>query len=205
VLQVHNSYLVTQDEQGILIVDQHALHERIMFEELRERVLRQPLESQRLLMPATVPATPKRMALAEQLKPLLDRIGVELAPLGPATLAVHAFPTFLFDKHVDAAEFITDLLDRAEDGEFDASAPSGRGAKPEAEGKGAEEEAVLHKVLDLMSCKAAVKAGDKMDAAELAALLARREEIERASNCPHGRPTTVRLTLRELEKQFKRV
>ena len=66
------------------------------------------------------------------------------------------------------------------------------------------EEAALHEVLDMMSCKAAIKAGDKMSEQELAALLAKRDEIERSSNCPHGRPTTLRLTLKDLERQFGR-
>src|SRR5690606_12617328 len=82
VLQVHKSYLVTQDEQGILIVDQHALHERVMFEELRQRVMASPLESQRMLMPVVLDASPRRMALLEPLAPLLERIGIEAEPFG---------------------------------------------------------------------------------------------------------------------------
>jgi DNA mismatch repair protein MutL len=193
VLQVHQSYLVTQDEQGLLIVDQHALHERGMFEELRQRVLGsgRSLESQRLLMPAVVPAGAKRQALFEQLKPLLERIGVEAEPIGRDAVGVQAFPSFLFDRKVDPVEFCEELLDKAEDGQFDL---------PNIH----TDEAVLHEVLDMMACKAAVKAGDAMRPEELAALLAKRDEIERSSNCPHGRPTTIRLSLKDLEKQFKR-
>jgi DNA mismatch repair protein MutL len=207
VLQVHKSYLVTQDQEGILIVDQHALHERVMFEDLRQRVLEKPLESQRLLMPAVVEAGARRQALAQQLRPLLERIGIDLTPLGPGSLGVHAFPSFLFDRKIDPVEFVRDLLDRAEEGEFDSAGAAAAKAPRAGESgaRGLVEEAVLHQVLDMMACKAAVKAGDQMGAEELAALLARREEIERSSNCPHGRPTTIRLTLRELEKQFKRV
>jgi DNA mismatch repair protein MutL len=191
VLQVHQSYLVTQDDQGLLIVDQHALHERVMFEELRRRVMGKSLESQRLLMPAVVRASAKRQALLEQLKPLLDRIGIEAEPIGRDAVAVQAFPSILFERKVEPAEFMEELMDKAEDGAFDVS-------------KASNDEAALHEVLDMMACKAAVKAGDAMRPEELAALLAKRDEIERASNCPHGRPTTIRLTLRELEKQFKR-
>ncbi len=194
VLQVHQSYLVTQDDQGLLIVDQHALHERVMFEELRRRVLApgSTLESQRLLMPAVVSASAKRQALIEQLKPLLERIGIEAEPIGKDAVAVHAFPSFLFDRNVDPVEFCEELLDKAEDGQLDQPSVN-------------TDEAVLHEVLDMMACKAAVKAGDAMRPEELAALLAKRDEIERSSNCPHGRPTTIRLTLKDLEKQFKRV
>ncbi|MCX5661199.1 MAG: hypothetical protein NTW19_16050, partial [Planctomycetota bacterium] len=193
VLQIHNSYLVTQDEQGLLIVDQHALHERVMFEELRQRLVGPDsrLESQRLLMPDVLPASARRLALLDELAPLLDRLGIEAAPLGPSTLGIQAFPSLLFDRGVEPAPFMNELLDRAEEGEIDVKNPGAR-------------EAALHEVLDMMACKAAVKAGDRMKPEELASLLARREEIDRSSNCPHGRPTTIRLTLRDLEKHFKR-
>ncbi len=222
ILQVHNSYVVTQDEDGLVIIDQHALHERIMFEELSARILGQKkLESQRLLMPAVLNLSPKRAALLEDLKPLLDRIGIEAEPIGPAAMGVQAFPTFLFDRQVDPVEFLTELLDRAEEGEFDNQPPlpqgegrgeggtSGQGAlgtnAPAAAVDDLVSEAILHKVLDMMACKAAVKAGDRLTPQELAALLARRQEIERSSSCPHGRPTAIRLTLHDLEKQFKRI
>jgi DNA mismatch repair protein MutL len=193
ILQVHKSYLVTQDEHGILIIDQHALHERVMFEELSQRVLGQgkPLQSQRLLMPEVIDAPPRRMALLELIEPLLARIGIEAAPMGPDTLAIHAFPTFLFERKVDPVEFMEQLLDKVDGGQMDISSDTAL-------------EQALHDVLDMMACKAAVKAGDKMTADELGSLLAKRDEIERASNCPHGRPTTVRLSIRDLEKQFKR-
>jgi len=187
VLQVHNSYLVSEDDQGVVIIDQHALHERVMFESLMQRISAGNLESQRLLAPAVVPAAPAHMDLLASLAPLLARIGVEAEPIGPTSIAVHAFPTFLFDRGVDPVEFMDDLLQKAES---EAFAPGS--------------EAALHGVLDMMACKAAVKAGDRMSDQELEALLRMREDVERSSSCPHGRPTSVRLTLRELEKLFHR-
>jgi DNA mismatch repair protein MutL len=191
VLQVHNSYLVTQDADGILIIDQHALHERVMYEELRGRVLGRNLESQRLLMPVVVEVEAAGQALLESLHPLLERIGIEVQPIGPRQVAVHAFPTFLFDRNVDAADFLRELLDRAGDDQLDVSSPTAA-------------ETALHEVLDLMACKAAVKAGDYLPPEELSALLQSRDAVERSSNCPHGRPTSIRLTLRDLEKHFQR-
>jgi DNA mismatch repair protein MutL len=191
VLQVHESYLVTQDDQGMLIIDQHALHERVMFEELRQRITHRPLESQRLLMPAVIHTTAVRIELLEDLQPLLERIGIEAGPIGPGAIGIQAFPTLLFERKVEPVAFFEDLLDKAQEGLFDISSP-------------AAVEASLHEVLDMMACKAAVKAGDKLSTEELASLLARRQEIERSSSCPHGRPTTIRLTLRDLEKHFKR-
>ncbi|GAB4108808.1 MAG: DNA mismatch repair endonuclease MutL [Phycisphaeraceae bacterium] len=193
ILQVHQSYLVAQEEDGLVIIDQHALHERVMFETLRKRVFGEgkPLESQRLLMPVIVDADADRQTMLEQMQPLLDKIGVEWSSIGPDAIAIQAFPSFLFDRDVDPCEFINDLLGKAEKGQLDLTNPNA-------------EEAALHEVLDMMSCKAAVKAGDKLTEEELSALLARRKEIERSSNCPHGRPTTLRLTLKDLEKQFGR-
>ncbi len=187
VLQVHSSYLVTQDEHGLLIVDQHALHERVMFEMLLEAVSKGPLESQRLLMPAMVEVDPSQMELLEGLRPLLERIGIEAEPAGPAVVAIHAFSTFLFERGVEPPDFLCDLLDRAA-----------------REGIETDLEAALHETLDMMSCKAAIKAGDRLSEREIAELLSRREQVERSSNCPHGRPTTLRLTIADLEKQFGR-
>lgn len=204
ILQFHNSYVVTHDttpgqEPGLLIVDQHALHERIMFEELRQRILvaGRSLESQRLLMPAVIEADAKRQALLDDVAPLLARLGVEVEPMGPTALGVQAFPSLLFDRGVDPVAFMDELLDKAEAGDLSAT-----DLRPEADAQTAE--AALHEVLDMMSCKAAIKAGDKLSDTELAALLAKRDQIERSSSCPHGRPTTVRLSLRDLEKQFHR-
>jgi len=100
---------------------------------------------------------------------------------------VQAFPSFLFERRVEPGEFVAELLER-----FDE------------EGWAPNDEQTLHEVLDMMSCKAAVKAGDRMSETELRDLLRMREEVERSSNCPHGRPTSIRMTIRELEKRFGR-
>jgi DNA mismatch repair protein MutL len=184
-IQLHNSYLVAQSDDGLVIIDQHALHERIMYEELLARVSRGPLESQRLLIPQTIAVSSVQMALLEHVQPLLRRLGVEVAPFGPGSVAVHSFPTFM--EKLEPVEFVRELLERGEQELLDL-----------------HEEELLHGILDMMACKAAVKAGDPLSAGEIEALLARRELVERSSNCPHGRPTTLRLTLRDLEKQFKR-
>ena len=188
ILQVHNSYIVTQDDDGLVIIDQHALHERMMFQTLIERVnTAGQLESQRLLTPVVIDVDRRQVDVLDQLGGLLASIGVEIEPIGPTAVAVHAFASLLFDRGVEVEPFVRNLLERAVDDDFEPST-----------------EQALHEVLDMLSCKAAVKAGDRMAEEELAELLKRRLEIERASNCPHGRPTTVRLSLRELEKHFKR-
>jgi DNA mismatch repair protein MutL len=184
-IQLHNSYLVVQSDDGMLIIDQHALHERIMYEELRARLSGGPLESQRLLIPATFPVAATQLALLEHIQPLLARLGIEAGVFGPSAIAVQAFPTFL--HKLDPAEFVAELLERGEQELLDLT-----------------EEELLHEVLDMMACKAAIKAGDPLTPAEIESLVQRRDLVERSSNCPHGRPTTLRLSLRDLEKQFKR-
>lgn len=187
VLQVHNSYLVVEDDDGVLIVDQHALHERVIFEQLLARVRDGPLESQRLLMPAVVHVPPARMEHLAALTPLMARLGIEVDAIAPHAVAVHAFPTFLLGRGVEPGAFVGELIERAA-----------------AEGFVPQGEAVLRRVLDMMACKAAVKAGDRLSDAELAELLRLRSTVERAESCPHGRPTSVRLTMRELERLFRR-
>ena len=184
-MQLHNSYLVAQSDDGLVIIDQHALHERIMYEELLARLQRGPLESQRLLIPHPVAVSETQVALLEQIQPLLGRLGIEVSRFGLGSVAVQSFPSFL--EKLEPGAFVRELLERGEQELLDL-----------------HDEELLHEVLDMMACKAAVKAGDPLSAGEIEALLARRDLVERSSNCPHGRPTTLRLTLRELEKQFKR-
>ena len=187
VLAVHNTYLVTQDEAGLVIIDQHALHERVMYERLWQRLGNGPLESQKLLTPIAAPATSRQIEAVERLEALLARCGIEIQILGPASIGIGAFPTLLFARGVDPVEFMASLLERAQRDEMPVS-----------------EEEALHEVLDMMACKAAVKAGDKLADEELRELLAMREEVERSAACPHGRPTTVRVTIDQLEKLFHR-
>ncbi len=184
-LQVHRTYLVAETDDGLMIIDQHALHERILYEQFQRRITEQSLESQRLLIPLPLRVPPDRAEAVESHASTLARLGIELQLTGPQTVSVLAFPSFL--DRVEPTAFVRDLLDVL----ADASGPP-------------QSDTLLHRVLDMMACKAAVKAGDVLTDAEIDALLAQRLTAERASNCPHGRPTTLRLTLRELERQFKR-
>ncbi len=184
-IQLHNSYIVAETTEGLEIIDQHALHERILYEELRRRLTDRPLESQQLLIPEIVRVPPDRLAALEIHGPLLARLGLTLSAVGPQSVAISAVPALL--QRVEPREFVSHLLDLL----------SEQGAHPDPE-------MLLHSILDMMACKSAVKAGDVLTSEELAALLARRDEAERSSHCPHGRPTTLRMSLRDLERQFRR-
>jgi len=178
---------VTEDAEGVLIIDQHALHERVMFERLIDRIADANLPSQRLLVPEMVDASADAIDAMETLGGMLSRLGFDLSASGPGTVAVHAVPSLLAERRVSIGAFVVDLLDRAAELR-DA----------------ADEETALRDVLDMMACKGAIKAGDALTERELADLLSMRERVERSSNCPHGRPTTVRLSIEELEKRFGR-
>jgi len=184
-LQIHNSYIVTEADEGFIIIDQHALHERIIYEDLCRKVSGGNLESQRLLMPETFEITDAQAEAIKANAQLFEKIGIQLEPFGPRTMAIQAFPSML--AKVNRLEFVQDLLDMLTDKTV-----------------GLDVERLLHEVLDMAACKAAIKAGRTLTDEEMAQLIADKETIERAGRCPHGRPTTIKFSLDELEKQFKR-
>ena len=166
-VQLHNAYLVAETEDGIVIVDQHALHERVLYEQIHSRLAAGTLASQRLLLPETVRATPEQVSAVQDNSELLDKLGIELTAFGPDTLAVQSFPGLL--ANLDVGEFTRDLLDRLAEHEGPANS-----------------EELLQDVMQLMACKAAVKAGEPLKPEEVEALMAQRDLAERSSTCPHG-------------------
>lgn len=184
-LQIHDSFIVAEADDGFIIVDQHALHERIIYEELRRRIQRGSLESQKLLIPESFQLTDAQADVLKANAELLEKLGIELAPFGPKTYAIQAFPTLL--AKASPLDFVQDLLDLLTDRCF---------------GLNAEE--LLDEVLSMAACKAAIKAGAKLTDNEIERLLEDKEITDHSSRCPHGRPTVIKFTLAELEKQFKR-
>ncbi|MCP4378883.1 MAG: DNA mismatch repair endonuclease MutL, partial [bacterium] len=186
VFQVHNSYIVSQCHNGLVIVDQHALHERIIYNDLQARLSAGPLTAQRMLIPQTFTVTAAESDLLDTNKELLARLGIEVAPFGPETIAIQQFPTLLAERGAHGPEFLRELLDKL--GEDSSAGP----------------EQLIEGLLQVMACKAAIKAGQPLSIAEMESLLTRVDETEKSSSCPHGRPTTLKLTIQDLEKQFKR-
>ncbi len=185
VMQIHSSYLVTQTPEGLAIVDQHALHERILHEKLSRRVRAGQVASQQLLVPMPIELSNQQHAMLEQADEALRRAGIELVQFGPGTVAVQAFPALL--EKADPVAVVRDIVDRLADMPNDSVA-----------------EQVLEVVVAGIACKAAVRAGDKLSEQEMADLLRQADLAEFASNCPHGRPTVLKMSLAELDKQFKR-
>ena len=184
-MQFHNSFIVVEDGDGLLVIDQHALHERVIYESLLARVRAGAIAGQRLLLPVVVSVSMHQLAGLDRVRPLLASLGIEITQFDASSVAVQSLPSLL--SRLNTMDFVKEILDKVAE-----------------ESTGITDEELLHEVLDMAACKAAIKAGDPLTNQEIAALLARRQEVERSSNCPHGRPTTIRLDRRDLEKQFKR-
>jgi len=185
-IQLHNRYLIAETDEGMVIIDQHALHERILYEEIREKVLAQRLETQRLLVPETLNLSPAEYAAVEGAVELFQKIGIELEPFGGDTFLVRGYPAMLDRKRPQ--EIVREMIDHLLEG-----------------GKQPDSRDLLDDLLHMMSCKAAVKAGDRLSTEEIDALLDLRHLCQDAHHCPHGRPTALVFTNEELDRRFQRI
>ncbi len=185
-LQIHDSFIVAQTDEGFVIIDQHALHERIIHENLCRRIREHKLQSQKLLMPESFEVTTSEAEALKTNAQLIEKLGIEIVPFGPRTMAVQAFPTLL--SNVQPLDFVRDMMDLLE-----------------RKDAGLDAERLLDEILDMAACKAAIKAGQKLTNSEIEQLLADKETAESSTRCPHGRPTTIKFSISDLEKQFKRI
>lgn len=185
-LQVHNRYLVTESEEGVTIIDQHALHERILYEQLKQRVSAGAIESQNLLVPEPVDLSPTEAAAALENRDLLAQLGVRIESFGGDTILLSGYPAML--ANIPPVEILQAVLERIL-----------------AEVKQPDRRDLLDDLLHTIACKAAIKAGDRLAPEEIAALLEQRHLVVDAHHCPHGRPTALVFTREELDKRFKRV
>ena len=181
-LQVLDTYIVHDSPDGLVLIDQHALHERILYARLQAELAAGRVESQRLLVPETVRLQPLLHERALALAADLARLGLLIEPFGPDTLAVQAIPAVL--RQESLAELVAALADPPE---LHGGIPTG-----------------LDRRLFTMACHAAVKAGDALDEDEIEALLAQGAALEHDATCPHGRPTRLLVGRGELERLFKR-
>ena len=190
IAQLHGVYILAENKQGLVVVDMHAAHERIVYERLKNQLNTAGsdgprIASQPLLIPATFAANPSEVATAEACAEALEQLGLEISPLSAKTLAVRAVPTSLAQG--DAVELARSVL--AELAQHDASTVVQR---------------AQNEILATMACHGAVRANRRLTLDEMNALLRQMEETERSDQCNHGRPTWRQMTMRDLDALFLR-
>ena len=185
-LQVHDCYLVIATDDGIEIVDQHALHERILYEHLRTRVLADDVERQKLLIPETIECSPAEAAVLCEHQELLNEVGFGVQEFGGTTVLLESYPVL-----IPKGNFVRILKDFAEQLEKSDGQTSRRD--------------LLDHMLHTMACRAAIKAGQRLAPEEMRELLRQRHLVADSHHCPHGRPTAMKLTRQMLDRQFGRL
>jgi DNA mismatch repair protein MutL len=188
IAQIGGIYILAENTQGLVIVDMHAAHERIVYERLKTNLgdtRERRIDSQPLLIPATLAATPTEVATAEREQAALAQLGLEISPLSPGVLAVRAVPAAL--RQADAVALARDVLRELAD--VDA---------------GTVVQRAHDEILATMACHGAVRASRRLTLDEMNALLRDMERTERADQCNHGRPTWRQLTIKDLDGLFLR-
>ena len=185
-MQVHDCYLVIETSSGLTVIDQHALHERILYEHLRRRVLAGGVEVQRLLMPIPVELSPREAAVLIDQRELLAEMGLLVEEFGGSTVAVTGYP--VLTRKADPVELLKAVVEQLEQ-----------------TGGNVSRRDLLDSLLHMMACKAAIKAGQRLAPEEIEALLAQRHLVDDAHHCPHGRPTALTLSRQDLDRQFGRL
>ena len=182
---MHENYIIAQTDTGIVIVDQHAAHERLVYEKLKAQMAEQGVAAQALLIPEIVELPPDEAAQILAVADTLSRLGLTIEPFGHGAIAVRETPAILGE--VDAPALVRDILDELAD-------------QGETTGLQAKIDAILSRV----SCHGSVRSGRRLQGPEMNALLRDMEATPLSGQCNHGRPTYVELKLADIERLFGR-
>jgi len=182
--QLFGTYVLGQHEDTFYLIDQHAAHERIMFEYIREKYNSRDIPMQELMMPIIVELSPAEKLLYSDNSLIFQNLGFEIEWFGENTLAIRAIPIIMGEPCT--GEFFSNILDSIRDNAANAASP-------------------LEKIIISMACKNAIKAGDSITPEETRELINRLMNTKQPYTCPHGRPTIITMSRYELEKKFKRV
>jgi DNA mismatch repair protein MutL len=184
--QFRDTFIIAVDDEGIAIIDQHVAHERVLFERVMERLSTGRLESQRLLVPMVMELAPSAQQALVNRTAELERLGFEVEPFGSATIKVTSVPALL-----TTGDSSKTLLALAED--------------LEGLDRGAQVQDALQRIAATTACHAAVKANYPLTFEKMAHILDELRATSYSTICPHGRPVMLRLTRREIEKNFDRI
>lgn len=184
--QVHENYIIAQTENGMVIVDQHAAHERLTYERFKTQMNEGGITRQGLLVPEIIDMDDTRISALMEKSDMLERLGVEIEPFGSGSLAVRSVPAILSGR-ANIKKLITDIAEEIV--EQDTSQLI---------------EERINAVLSTMACHGSVRSGRRMNVEEMNALLRAMEDTEKSGYCNHGRPTYVSLSLKDIEKLFHR-
>jgi DNA mismatch repair protein MutL len=183
--QVHNAFIVAGSSEGLVIIDQHTAHERILFERIMGQLREARVDSQHLLIPQAVGLSPLEADLVEERMEELDRLGFAVEAFGKGTVLLRSVPAILRDE--DSVQAFQEIA---------AHLSEVGGLKPFEE--------LAQELATLMACRGAVKAGEPLDDVRMAALLRDLEALEKPASCPHGRPIYLLLGIEEIKKKFLR-
>ncbi len=183
--QAAGTYLIFTGEKGMVLVDQHAAHERVLFEKLRRRAQGEKAVGQRLLLPEVVSLPPGDIVFLTESAPILEEAGMEVEPFGGDSIVIKAIPAFL--SHTEARTLVLDLLSECAGADRDLPLQEKR-----------------EKIFTALACRGAVKANRNMTGPEVAELCRELDAIPHAATCPHGRPLAVSISVADLEKMFRR-
>jgi DNA mismatch repair protein MutL len=183
--QLHDIYILAQNAQGLVIIDMHAAHERVIYERLKQQYSEQAITTQSLLVPLQIPVTEREASLAEQYQEAFAQLGCEIERLGPKALVLRRIPCLL--QQQDLVKLIHDVIaDLAEEEQSSRITDK------------------QHHVLATMACRSAAQAHHKLSIPEMNALLRDMEKTNHSHQCNHGRPTCIQLSLKELDALFLR-
>ena len=181
--QLRDTYLLVEEPEGLLLVDQHAAHERVLYDRYRAALERREMRTQALLFPVTVELTPAQAARADAIRERLAELGFAVEPFGGSAFAVREVPALL--ASADPGAILRDLAEEEED-------------------EGATLEGLEHRVAALAACHASVRAGMRLEPARMERIVQDLLGGDHALTCPHGRPATLRYPIREIGRAFLR-
>ena len=182
--QIHNKYLITEIKRGLIIIDQHVAHERILFEEAKNAIEGNGFSSQTILFPQTVKFPPEEYEILIEITHYLDKIGFRFREFGDNTIIIEGIPPDI--SWGNEQQIIREIIDQY---------ISVKKIKPE----------FIDQIASIYACKSAIKAGDQLQPEERTHLLDRLFSTDHPYYCPHGRPIIINLTIDELDKRFERI